>query len=71
MKEFAPAARGGRKAESMVQQVMVQQVGAVTSEDGTGRAKGRSSLVRSPQFSSYVILVILLVVFGVDRKSVV
>ncbi|MDX8491277.1 ABC transporter permease [Mesorhizobium sp. VK22B] len=44
---------------------MVQQVMAITAEDGVRSGKGRSSLMRSPQFSSFVILVVLLAVFAV------
>ena len=37
----------------------------IAAEDDAPRVKGRSSLMRSPQFSSFVILIILLAVFAV------
>ena len=38
---------------------------AITAEDGVRSANGKSSLMRSPQFSSFVILVVLLAAFAV------
>ncbi|TGV84130.1 ABC transporter permease, partial [Mesorhizobium sp. M2D.F.Ca.ET.145.01.1.1] len=44
---------------------MVQAVMTIAAEDDAPRAKGRSSLMRSPQFSSFIILLVLLAVFAV------
>ena len=48
---------------------MVQTVMTIAAEDEMPVGKRRSSLIRSPQFSSLVVLIVLLAVFAIADRN--